>query len=278
VQQLVAVAVDVSGLTAAPSPLTGTVTFTAPGALNSLVVPVTLNLPGVTATWTVPAPASVASGQVFPLALTVMGNFLKVSGEVFACPTTVPVDQCVNSINQETPAFSSQIQVAPSSFAGPPGTYTFTAQGIDCAQSDDIYFVARLFLVLPGGGTFLGPFFGPQTTTTLQAATGPLLQALPPALTVNAFAGLNPPPQTLTLLSACGQALDFTGASDVPWLSVSPAGGTIPVFGAQAVTAAVDVTQLTASPSPLAATLTFTAPGALDNPLLVPLTLNLVGP
>jgi hypothetical protein len=200
------------------------------------------------------------------LVLTVTGNFQQVSGEVFACPTTVPVEQC----------FGSQVQVTPFSFAGPPGTFSFTAQGSDCLQSEDIYFVAHLFLLLPGGSPSLGSFFGPQTTTTLQVATGPLLQ-VPNALTINAFVGLNPPPRTLVLTSACGQSLNFTGASNVPWLQLTPTTGTVTGFGQQQVAVAVDVMGLSTAQSPLAATVTFTAPGALNSPV-VSVTLNLVGP
>jgi hypothetical protein len=163
--------------------------------------------------------------------------------------------------------------VTPSSVFGAPGTFTFTAQGSDC-QGQDFYFVARLDLTF-ADGTFLGPFFGPLTTTTVQAPTGPLLQAQPPALTVNAFVGLNPPPPTLALTSACGEALDFSATADVPWLRLMPPTGTLPVFG-QPV--AVDVTGLTAAQSPFAATVTVTAPGARNSPLSIPLTLNLLGP
>jgi hypothetical protein len=141
-----------------------------------------------------------------------------------------------------------------------------------------VYFVARLFLLVPGSSTFLGPFLSPLTTTTLQAPTGPLLQVLPKALTVNAFAGLNPPPQTLLLTSACGEALTFSTAADVPWLSLTPTTGTVAVFGQQPVGVAVDVTRLSAAQSPFAATVIVTAPGTLNSPLSLPLTLNLLGP
>jgi len=98
---------------------------------------------------------------------------------------------------------------------------------------------------------------------------------LPNALTFNAFVGLNPPPRTLVLTSACGQSLNFTGASNVPWLQLTPTTGTVTGFGQQQV--AVDVTGLNAAQSPLAATVTFTALGALNSPV-VSVTLNLVGP
>jgi VCBS repeat-containing protein len=257
-----------------------------PPLAGTVTISVTITIPGVVA-WTTPAPASVASGQAFPLALTVAGNFLKISGEVLACPTTVPVDQCAgfqiegtaSSFSGSLSTFtSSQFQVTPSSFSGAPGTFTFTAQGSDCQGPEDFYFVARLFLLLPGSSTFLGPFFGPLTTTTVQAPTGPLLQVLPQALTVNAFAGLNPPPHTLVLTSACGEALNFSARADVPWLSLTPPAGTVPVFGQQQVGVAVDVMGLNAAQSPFAATVTVTAPGALNTPLSVPLTLNLLGP
>jgi hypothetical protein len=246
----------------ATPPLAGTVTLS-----------VTVTIPGAVS-WIMPASASVASGQTFPLTLAVADNFQEISGEIIACPTTVSVDRCLSSQNLESPS-SFSVQVTPSSFSGPPGTFAFTAQGVDCAQAEDIYFVARLFLLLPGDSTFLGPFFSPQTTTTLQAATGPVVQVSATTLTFNAFAGLDPPPQTLFLTSACGQALDFTGASNVPWLSVTPTAGTISGFGPQPVAVAVDVTKLNATQSPFMAMLTFT--GAF-NSSVVTSTLNLVGP
>jgi hypothetical protein len=213
-----------------------------------------------------------------------MGNFQQISGEVVACPITVPVDQCAGFQGEEpTSSFSgslstfasSQFQVTPSFFSGAPGTFAFTAQGSDCQGPQDFYLVARLFILLPGSSTFLGPFFSPLTTTTVQAPTGPLLQGPSKPLTVNAFAGLNPPPHTLELTSACGEALNFSATADVPWLSVLPPTGTVPVFGQQV---AVDVTGLTAAQSPFAATVTVTAPAALNSPLRIPLTLNLLGP
>jgi hypothetical protein len=244
-----------------------------PPLAGTVTISVTITIPGVVA-WTTPAPASVASAQAFPLALTVAGNFQQISGEVMACPITVPVDQCAGSQVEGT----TQVQVTPAFFSGAPGTFTFTAQGSDCQGPEDFYFVARLFILLPGGSTFLGPFFGPLTTTTLQAPTGPLLQVLPQALTVNAFVELNPPPQTLLLTAACGEALDFSARADVPWLSLTPLAGTVPGFGQQQVGVAVDVTGLNAAQSPFAATVTVTAPGALNTPVSVPLILNLLGP
>jgi hypothetical protein len=244
------------------------VTVTAPAALNSpLSIPLTLNLRDtVTASWSTPAPAQVASGQAFPLALTVTGNVQQISGAVMACPSTVPVEQCFGSF---------PFQVTPSAFfSGAPGTFAFTVQGSDCQGPQDFYLVARLDLTFTDG-SFLGPFFSPLTTTTVQAPTGPLLQGPSKPLTVNAFAGLNPPPHTLELTSACGEVLNFSATADVPWLSVLPPTGTVPVFGQQV---AVDVTGLTAAQSPFAATVTVTAPAALNSPLRIPLTLNLLGP
>jgi hypothetical protein len=202
------------------------------------------------------------------LALTVTGNVQQVSGTVLACPITMPLEQCIESF---------PFQVTPSSFFGAPGTFPFTVQGIDCQGPEDFYFVARLDLTF-ADGTFLGPFFGPLTTTRLQAPTGPLLQVLPKTLIVNAFAGLNPPPPSLGLTAACGETLGFSAVADVPWLSLTPPAGTVPVFGQQQVLVAVDVMGLNAAQSPFAATVTVTAPGALNSPVSVPLTLNLLGP
>src|SRR5438874_13808594 len=49
----------------------------------------------------------------------------------------------------------------------------------------------------------------------------------PTQLTVNAFEGLNPPPQALFLQSVCGESVAFSAAADVPWLSPTPTTGTI---------------------------------------------------
>jgi len=231
----------------------------------------------VTATWSTPAPASVASGQAFPVALTVTGTFQSVSGNVVACRSDVPVNQCGGSQLQVTSASGDNFG---NFFAGPPGTFPFSAQGIDCQGPEDFYFVARLFLQFPDG-TSLGPFFSPLTTTTLQAPTGPLLQVSPTQLPVNTFEGLTPPPQALSLQSVCGESVAFSAAADVPWLSLSPPTGTVGgsfTGGPQQVTVTVDVTGLSAAQSPLRGTVTVTAPTAANSPLAVPVTLKILGP
>jgi len=214
----------------------------------------------------------VASGQAFPVTLTVTATLQSVSVNVVACRRDVPVNQCGGSQLQVTSASGSNF------FAGPPGTFPFSAQGIDCQGPEDFYLVARLFLQFPDG-TSLGPFFSPLTTATLQAPTGPLLQVSPTQLTVNAFEGLNPPPQALFLQSVCGESVAFSAAADVPWLSPTPTTGTIAgSMFQQQVTVAVDVTGLSAAQSPLRGTVTVTAPTAANSPLAVPVTLTLLAP
>jgi len=114
----------------------------------------------------------VASGQSFPLALVVRGNFQFISGQVVACKTGIPVDQCFGS---------GQFTVTPSFFSGAPGTFNFTAQGTDCQGPEDFYFVARLSI------TFRRHFPAASLQSTddhpLQDATGPVLQVSPATVT-----------------------------------------------------------------------------------------------
>ncbi|MCB2189736.1 MAG: hypothetical protein KQJ78_25250 [Deltaproteobacteria bacterium] len=68
----------------------------------------------------------------------------------------------------------------------------------------------------------------------------------PSALTPSAALGQSPAPQSFVLQNQDGGACDYTATADAPWLSVSPAGGTLPALGNQTMTVTYSTTGLAA--------------------------------
>jgi hypothetical protein len=165
-------------------------------------------------------------------------------------------------------------------FHGPPGTFTFeVTAGVDCAAPRDHYFVAQVFLI-EADGTRRGPFFGPLTTTELQASA-PQLQVRDQfgstptdGLQFNAFVGVDPPPQQLQVCTACGQQVDWNAVADGGWLEVVPPSGRTPsFFQCQPVEVRVHTAGL--APGSHTGQLTFAAFQA-PNVVRVPVTLEVV--
>ena len=158
--------------------------------------------------------------------------------------------------------------------------------------------------VSPASGTLAG---GENTTVVLDLATAPLaagdytgtvtftpldgngvsrsvtvsltvtappgrLAAAPTSLTATATAGVAPPAQTLQLSNPGGQPLTWSASTNQPWLSVSPATGTL-APGATA-TLTVNYTTAALAAGSYAAVLTVAAPTASNTPLTVPVALS----
>jgi len=128
------------------------------------------------------------------------------------------------------------------------------------------------------GSVFVGSWDGFNSTDngtvraySLGGGTLPATLSVSPtglAFTATA-AGSNPPNQTITVGNSGSGSLSYTAASDAPWLTVSPTGGTAP----QDLIVSVNTSGLSAGT--LTGHITVSATGALQSPQTVSVTLNL---
>ena len=109
----------------------------------------------------------------------------------------------------------------------------------------------------------------------------PVVRTSPTSLTFTAYyEGADPAPQTFTLQGIGSSGMGFSsavafGAGPTSWLNVGgPASGTLGFQGSQVYTASVSVAGLDLGT--YCATNVFTVPGATNNPLRVPITLNVI--
>jgi hypothetical protein len=261
------VAVDPAGV-AGGGPFTATLTITSGATSVPLTIPVRLDVVTASAVWAFPAPAEVASGAPFDLALDVSGDFRSVDGDVVACTTDVAIEDCFD-------AGPFDFESDAGHFTGPPGRFTFQPRGFDCEAPEDLNLSVR-FTVTDAGGNVLGPFLGNVTTTRLLAPPGPVLAADPDLLTLSAIGG-TPVSETLTLFTICGEQVRFTGATtDAPWLSVTPATGTVDPDNGADVTVRVNPAGLDPAASPFQASIAIPST-ATNSPLVVPVKLDLAG-
>lgn len=101
----------------------------------------------------------------------------------------------------------------------------------------------------------------------------PTIGVSPASLSFTATAGgSNPANQTISITNTGGGTLDWTASDDAPWLTVSPASGTAP----STLTASVDISGLTAGT--YNGTITISATGAANTPVIVLVTLHLKPP
>jgi subtilisin family serine protease len=95
----------------------------------------------------------------------------------------------------------------------------------------------------------------------------------PAALSFSAIAGgVNPAGQTLSIHNTGTGVLEFSAATDLPWLTLSSRSGTAPA----SLTASVDSAGL--APGQYTGTVTVSAPAAADPAVSVPVTLTLLSP
>jgi hypothetical protein len=169
-------------------------------------------------------------------------------------------------------------------FVGPFGVYAFAVTaGVDCQAPTGFYFAARVYLI-DDAGMQRGSFYGPVTETELQAPAGPQLQIRSlqygyevDELRFSALVGGAPAPQTVVVCTVCGEDIGWTAASpDVTWVSTEPGGGTTGATGfyCQATVVQADASGLAAGMHD--GTLRFEAPAALNAPIDIPVTLDIV--
>jgi uncharacterized repeat protein (TIGR01451 family) len=113
-----------------------------------------------------------------------------------------------------------------------------------------------------------GTWFAAMVTFRPASAAAPILSVAPQTLNFTAsVGGSNPPPTTISVTNAGGGPLNFTAASDSPWLAVSPGSGTAP----QSVQATASVSGLAAGS--YTGHVTISSPGAQASPTIVTATL-----
>ncbi len=101
----------------------------------------------------------------------------------------------------------------------------------------------------------------------------PSVSAAPTALAFAATAGgAAPAPQTVALSNPGGSSLGFAIAGNQPWLTASPAAGTLAAGGSATISVAVSIASLTAGD--YSGALTITAPGAAGSPRTVRVSLT----
>ena len=124
----------------------------------------------------------------------------------------------------------------------------------------------------PAGNLFIADNLNGRIREVLTPAAFLSYQVSPPSLTFSAAEG-GPPPSVQTVnLTPSVAGLTFTAASDSPWLSINPAGGTMPT-----------AVQVSVDPSALAAgnykgTITITAPSAASSVTAIPVALTVQSP
>src|SRR5262249_61534042 len=99
--------------------------------------------------------------------------------------------------------------------------------------------------------------------------TSSVLSASPASLSFNYQVGLAPPAAQIVALSSTGFALNFTTSNNgMPWLSVTPSGGSTPAN----LTVSVNVAGLAVGI--YGSSVLVSAPGAANNPVAIPGTLT----
>lgn len=116
-----------------------------------------------------------------------------------------------------------------------------------------------------------------QVSVTVNIAPPPTLDVSPTSLTFNAVAGQgNPPSQTITVRNTGGGSFSFNITSSNPSLvSVSPTSDTLSAGQSRTVQVLVTNPNVAGTQT---ATLTITAPGALNSPQQVSVTVNIAPP
>lgn len=115
----------------------------------------------------------------------------------------------------------------------------------------------------------------PQScTVTLQVSASPRIALNPTSLSWTAPAGgADPADKSLTIQNSGGGTLTWTATYSPSWLSGSSGGGSLSAGASQTLSISVDTGGLAAGSHP--GTITFTAPGAVNDPQTVNVTLNL---
>lgn len=109
---------------------------------------------------------------------------------------------------------------------------------------------------------------------TIQPSQPPRIQVTPNTLAFQATLGSSaPPPQVLTITNVGGGVLNWTALTDVPWLRVTPMSGVAPPEAR--VNVSVETNGLVVGKQE--GRIIVTAPDAPNSPMIVPVTLHIVG-
>jgi hypothetical protein len=262
--------VDPTGLDPAGSLYTGHLTFTAPGTGNSpLVLPVDLDITGdIAVDWTT-APATIAPGESFPLALAVTGNFDQVAGRALDCDSSVEpfclFDFSSYAVDLTNAGF----------FAGPPGTFAFEGTRFaNCFGLTHSFFGATF--TIARDGSLLGPFYATPSPVLEPIAT--TYSVLPSAITLRGLAGQSPLAATLSPLWICGGALDWTAQVNRPWMGLTAVAGQTGFRVRDTITVVVDTGTLDPAGSPYDGSVTFGLAGSAMPVATVPVHVEIVAP
>ena len=245
----VSVSVNTAGI-AAPQTCTGTVTLSSPGAVNSAVISVMLNV------------SATALLNINPTILSFTAQ---------ATNPTPPVQNISLTTTDNTSvkfgasaAGGNWLTVGPGMGSTPANlTLSVNATGLSVGSYSETVTITSDALPVPQ-----------IVTVSLNVASNNTASVAPASLTfTQAQGGPAPAAQNLTITTSSG-SLPFTAAyvsSPVNWLSVTPTSGNTPG------TVAVSVNGALLSPATYTGTITFLTPGAASNPPPVQVTLT-VGP
>jgi len=129
----------------------------------------------------------------------------------------------------------------------------------------------RITITAPGATNI--PFIV-AVILTIQPSQPPRIQVTPDRLTFQATLGGAPPaPQTLTIANTGGGILSWTALTDVPWIKLVPMSGAAPPEAK--VSVSVEITGLGVGRQE--GRIIVTASDAVNSPVIVPVTLQIVG-
>jgi hypothetical protein len=129
----------------------------------------------------------------------------------------------------------------------------------------------RITITAPGATN--SPFIV-AVILTIQPSQLPRIQVAPDRLTFQATLGGAPPaPQTLTIANTGGGILSWTALTDVPWIKLVPMSGAAPPEAK--VSVSVEITGLGVGRQE--GRIIVTASDAVNSPVIVPVTLQIVG-
>jgi murein DD-endopeptidase MepM/ murein hydrolase activator NlpD len=125
-------------------------------------------------------------------------------------------------------------------------------------------------VTISSSGTSNGP---QQINVTLVVTPAPTLSVSTVSLAFASQAGADPPAQTVSISNTGGGSLNWSASEDIPWLTVSPANGTL--SSAQNTSAVVAVSTAGLNAGTYNGTINFTAPGVAGSPKTIAVSLTI---
>lgn len=127
-------------------------------------------------------------------------------------------------------------------------------------------------ITITASGATNSPFIV-AVVLTIQPSQPPRIQVAPDTLTFQATLGSSASPQVLTITNAGGGMLNWTVLTDVPWIILTPMSGVAPPEAK--VSVSVEISGLGIGKQE--GRIIVTAPNAINSPMIVPVTLHIVG-